>query len=258
MYLGIDIGTSGVKAVLDEHGAVAAQALAPLPVPRPHPGWSEQDPDAWWPATTAAVTALAGAAPAGGARRRLVGQMHGATLLDAADQPLRPAILWNDGRSEAECAELEAARAAEPADHRQHRHAGLHRAQAALGRASTSRRSSRATRTVLLPKDYVRLRMTGEKASDMSDAAGTLWLDVGERALVRRDARGDAVSPKRTCRGCTKGRNRPARCAPRSPRPGAWRACPVAGGGGDNAAGAVGVGVIRPTARRSFRSARRG
>src|SRR6516164_7223933 len=96
MFLGIDIGTSSVKAVLvDDEGAVADQASAPLTVSRPHPGWSEQDPAGWWAATNRAIG--------------LSGQMHGATLLDAADRPLRAAILWNDGRSAAQCAALERA-----------------------------------------------------------------------------------------------------------------------------------------------------
>src|SRR5262249_5485588 len=109
MFLGVDIGTSAVKAVLaDEKGGFAAQASAPLDVSRPKPGWSEQDPADWWAATNACVAALDPAL-----RRRvravgLSGQMHGATVLDEADKPLRPAILWNDGRSAAECAELEA------------------------------------------------------------------------------------------------------------------------------------------------------
>src|SRR3954470_10959026 len=110
MYLGIDIGTSSVKAVIvDDKDAVIEQASAPLNVSRPHVGWSEQNPADWWSATNAAVLAL----PAD--KRRAVravglsGQMHGATILDATDKPLRPAILWNDGRSEAQCATLERA-----------------------------------------------------------------------------------------------------------------------------------------------------
>src|SRR5687768_4243082 len=108
MYLGIDVGTSGVKAVLlGEDGAVVEQATAPLSVSRPQPLFSEQNPDDWWEASSKAVASL----DAGNRRKvravGLAGQMHGATLLDDADRPLRPAILWNDGRSGAECAELE-------------------------------------------------------------------------------------------------------------------------------------------------------
>src|ERR1700730_17655038 len=104
MFLGIDIGSSSVKAIImDETGAVRSQASAALRVERPHPGWSEQDPEHWRSAPQSAQRALP--ADARHAVRGIVlsGQMHGATLLDSADQPLRPAILWNDGRSSAEC-----------------------------------------------------------------------------------------------------------------------------------------------------------
>src|SRR5262245_52767018 len=110
-FLGIDVGTSAVKAlVVGEDGEPLDQAGVPLALARPHPLWSEQDPDDWWRATDAAVRSLA----ARGATREvaaigLSGQMHGATLLDASLRPLRPAILWNDGRSAAQCRELEAA-----------------------------------------------------------------------------------------------------------------------------------------------------
>lgn len=100
MYLGVDIGTSGVKAiVMDANGDVVAQATAPLSVQRPRPLWSEQDPDAWWQATNSAVKQLPLAARQAIEAIGLAGQMHGATVLDSADRPLRPAILWNDGRS---------------------------------------------------------------------------------------------------------------------------------------------------------------
>src|SRR5688572_7815490 len=110
MYLGIDIGTSSVKAVaVDDRDVVIEQASASLSVSRPHAGWSEQNPADWWRATQEAVTAI----PAHVRRQvqavGLSGQMHGATLLDAGDQPLRPAILWNDGRSAQQCAALELA-----------------------------------------------------------------------------------------------------------------------------------------------------
>ena len=181
MYLGIDIGTSSVKAVLvDDKDTVVEQASAPLNVSRPHPGWSEQNPADWWSATNAAVKALPADLRKAVKAVGLSGQMHGATLLDASDKPLRPAILWNDGRSEQQCGTLEKA---EP------------RAREITGNIAMPgftapkivwvRENEPAvfkdTRCVLLPKDYVRLLMTGEKASDASDAAGTLWLDVGKR-----------------------------------------------------------------------------
>ena len=110
LFLGIDVGTSGVKAVLTrEDGVVAAQGSAPLTVSRPHPLWSEQAPEDWWRATEAAVLGLDAALRRRVAGVGLAGQMHGAVLLGADDEVLRPAILWNDGRSFAECADLEAA-----------------------------------------------------------------------------------------------------------------------------------------------------
>ena len=110
MFLGVDIGTSAVKAVVaDEAGRVAAQSASPLSVSRPRPLWSEQDPEDWWRATDSAVMALDPALRAQVRGVGLAGQMHGATLLDGEDRVLRPAILWNDGRAAAECAALEAA-----------------------------------------------------------------------------------------------------------------------------------------------------
>ena len=136
MYLGIDIGTSSLKAVLiDRDQRILGSRSAGLEVSRPHPGWSEQDPDSWWTACLAVLDGLAKDHPREMAAVKgigLSGQMHGATLLDASDKVLRPCILWNDGRSAEEAAEISAA---ERAHHRQHRHAGLHRAEADLGQA---------------------------------------------------------------------------------------------------------------------------
>src|SRR5690349_12669386 len=107
MYLGIDVGTSAVKAVLiDEAGVIGAQTSAPLAISRPQPGWSEQRPEDWWSATNAAVGALDPILRARVVAVGLSGQMHGAVLLDGRDHPLRPAILWNDGRSAAACVDL--------------------------------------------------------------------------------------------------------------------------------------------------------
>ena len=108
MYLGIDVGTSGVKAIiLDDAGAVVAQSTAALPISRPQPLWSEQDPSDWWRATCVAVQRL----PEESRRKieaiGLAGQMHGGTVLDESDTVIRPAILWNDGRSARECTQLE-------------------------------------------------------------------------------------------------------------------------------------------------------
>ncbi|WP_375271047.1 xylulokinase [Sphingomonas sp.] len=243
MFLGIDIGTSGVKAVvLDEAGSVAAQGVAALTVQRPQPLWSEQDPAAWWNATEAAVRAIDPAIRRSVRGIGLAGQMHGATLLGADDQPLRPAILWNDGRSAAECAELERA----VADLR--RIAGnIAMPGFTAPKLAWVRRHEpdvfAQIATVLLPKDYVRLLMTGDKASDLSDSAGTLWLDVAARAwsdeLLAACGLTQAQMPA-LFEGSQITGTLLADVAERWGMP----RVPVAAGGGDNAAGAVGVGVV--------------
>ena len=174
MYLGIDLGTSEVKAlVIDEHGETVASHSAPLTIQRPHLHWSEQAPQEWWEATNYLIGALRekctehwGAIKAIG----LSGQMHGAVLLDEADDVIRPAILWNDTRCHEECTELEAAAP------------DLHEIAGNLAmpgftapkliwvRKHEPENFSRIS-TVLLPKDYLRFKMTGKKVSDMSDSS---------------------------------------------------------------------------------------
>ena len=243
MYLGIDIGTSSVKAVIvDDDDAVVEQASAPLSVSRPQPSWSEQDPADWWTATNAAVKSLSAKARKNVRAVGLSGQMHGATLLDANDKPLRPAILWNDGRSEKQCLDLEKA---EPASRKITGNIAMpgFTAPKLLWVRENEPSVFAATRTVLLPKDYVRLLMTGEKASDCSDAAGTLWVDVANRRwspeMLAATGLNESHMP-RLCEGSDATGTLLAEVAD------AWgmSRVPVAGGGGDNAAGAAGIGVI--------------
>lgn len=249
MYLGIDIGTSAVKALLiDDAQRVVAQAGSPLEVSRPRPLWSEQDPEDWWRATLAAVEdlrSLALAAFASLVGIGLSGQMHGAVLLDERDRVLRPAILWNDGRSGAECALLERR---EPALRTITGNLAMpgFTAPKLLWVAAHEPEIFAATRRVLLPKDYVRLRLTGEYASDMSDAAGTLWLDVAGRrwsaAMLAATGLSEAAVP-RLVEG-----SEPSGVL-RAELAGAWGVpgrVVVAGGAGDNAGGAAGAGVIEP------------
>jgi len=184
MDLGIDIGTSEVKVVLiDDAQRVIGQTHAAVPISRPQPLWSEQDPADWWRASVDALAQMRSAHPAEYAAIRgigLSGHMHGATLLDAHDQVLRPAILWNDGRSHAQCAELEA-RA--PDSRRITGNIAMpgFTAPKLMWVAQHEPDVFKRTARVLLPKDYVRLLLTGEAVSDMSDSAGTLWLDVAKR-----------------------------------------------------------------------------
>jgi xylulokinase len=243
MFLGIDIGTSGVKAVvLDPHGAVVGQGTAALSVQRPHPLWSEQDPDAWWAATSAAILAIDPAIRRGVRGIGLAGQMHGATLLGADDRPLRPAILWNDGRSYEECAALEASTP-------EFRSVGGNIVMPGFTAPKLEwvRRHEpeifAQVATVLLPKDYVRLRMTGEKASDMSDSAGTLWLDVARRrwseTLLAACGLTEAQMPR-----LVEGTDITGTVRPEIAEAWGMGEVPVAGGAGDNAGGAAGVGVV--------------
>lgn len=243
LTLGIDIGTSGVKAILlGAEGTIAAQATAPLAVSRPHPLWSEQDPDDWWAATEQAVLALPADLRAAVQAVGLAGQMHGATVLGADDRPLRPAVLWNDGRSFAECAAIETS---------------VPQSRAITGNLAMPGFTAPKLQwlrehepdtfvqveTVLLPKDFVRLCMTGDKASDMSDSAGTLWLDVAARDWS--DAMLEATGlARRHMPRLFEGSE--ATGTLRSDVAARWgMGCvPVAAGGGDNAAGALGVGVV--------------
>ncbi|HEX7686416.1 MAG TPA: FGGY family carbohydrate kinase, partial [Burkholderiaceae bacterium] len=183
--LGIDLGTSELKlALLGEDGRLLATAGAPLAVSRPRPHWSEQHPQDWWDALVAAAATLRAAHPAEFAAVQaigLAGQMHGAVLLDAAGMVLRPAILWNDTRSGAECDELVRRMPALPAIAGNLAMPGFTAPKLLWIERHEPDVHARVAR-VLLPKDWLRWRLTGSAFSDMSDAAGTLWLDVGARA----------------------------------------------------------------------------
>lgn len=244
MFLGIDIGTSGVKAViLDDDGAVHDQQSAALDVSRPHPLWSEQDPNDYWAATQAAVMGIDPALRARVQGIGLAGQMHGAILLDAEDKPLRPTILWNDGRSFAECAELEMAVPTSREITGNIAMPGFTAPKLLWVRKHAPETFNRI-RTVLLPKDYVRLCMTGDKASDLSDSAGTLWLDVAKRDWS--DAMLSACGLSRDqMPSLHEGSNMTGKLRTDIAARWGMGAVPVAAGGGDNAAGAAGVGVVR-------------
>lgn len=243
MYIGIDLGTSGVKAILlNEQGDVLATHTEKLTVSRPHPLWSEQDPEQWWQATNTAMQAL-------GSQHALrevkalgiAGQMHGATLLDKQQRVLRPAILWNDGRCGEECMLLEEKVGASRQITGNLMMPGF-TAPKLLWVQRHETDIFKQVDKVLLPKDYLRLRMSGEFASDMSDAAGTMWMNV-----ARRDWSDEMLAACGLSRdnmpslfeGCEVTGQLRAEVAQ------AWnmpRALVVAGGG-DNAAGAVGVGM---------------
>lgn len=244
MFLGIDIGTSAVKAALvNDAGELVAEASSnPLDVSRPQPLWSEQDPQDWWRAAGEAVTAID---PEKRKQIRgvgLAGQMHGATLLGASDKVLRPAILWNDGRSEDECVELETA---EPCSREITANMAFpgFTAPKLLWVRKHEPDVFAQIETVLLPKDYVRLKMTGEKATDASDASGTLWLDVANRRWSDEMLAACELQQKQMPR-VFEGPEITGQLRPEVARSWGMDEVPVAAGAGDNAGAAVGAGVV--------------
>ena len=245
--IGLDIGTSGTKGVLlAAWGAVLARAEAGYPLLTPRPGWTEQDPEAWWQAAVAVLAELARRAEGHEvAGIGLSGQMHGSVFLDRDGAPIRPALLWNDARTHAECAEIE-------------RRLGRERLIAITGnRASTGfqapkllwlrRHEPEAAARVaklLLPKDFIRLRLTGTHATDAADASGTLFLDLARRryseeVLAALEVAPDLLpsvheSPEITGRVT----------AAAASATGLAAGTPVVAGGGDNACAAIGAGLI--------------
>jgi len=251
--LGIDVGTGGTRAlVIDEQGHIVASATSEhVPFASPQTGWAEQDPRDWWRATGEAVRAAV--AKAGGADRIAAvgfsGQMHGSSMLDASGEVVRPALLWCDQRTDAECREIT------------ERIGAARLIELTLNPALTGftlpkllwvRKHEPAkwktVRSVLLPKDYVRFRLTGDKATDVADASGTLLFDVANRvwsgtmldemgidaSLMPRsyespDVTGEVSRDGAEATGLTAG-------------------TPVVAGGGDQSAGAVGMGIVRPGA----------
>jgi xylulokinase len=246
MYLGLDLGTSGVKAMLiDADQRVIASATAAIDVSRPHPGWSEQDPADWIHATQEAVAGLKashGAALAAVRGIGLSGHMHGATLIDADDKVLRPCILWNDTRSFTEAAKLDA-------DPRFRALTGNivfpgFTAPKLVWVKNNEPEIFAKVAKVLLPKDYLRLWLSGEHMSEMSDSAGTSWLDTGKRAwsdaLLEATDLTRAQMPALVEGTAEAGRLRPELAA-------SWgmtQSVVIAGGAGDNAASACGMGTV--------------
>ena len=223
MLIGLDVGTSGVKGVaIDEEGAVAAVAEESYPLSSPQPGWAEQDPKDWWRASQRVLAQLP-EGPVG-----LSGQMHGLVVLGEHDEVLRPAILWNDQRTGAECEEIE-------------RRIGLDRLLELTGNRALPGFTApkllwlqrhepdvhARIRHILLPKDYVRFRLTGERTIDAADASGTLLFDVARRRWSEEVC--DSLE------------------VPLDWLPSAHESPDVATAG-DQAAGALGVGVAAPGA----------
>jgi xylulokinase len=251
LFLGIDVSTTGAKALLiDPEGRVVATASTPLTLQTPKPLWSEQDPHEWWKGTAASVRkALADAGASGEevAAVGLTGQMHGLVLLDADRKVLRPAILWNDQRTGAECEEIE-------------RRVGRAELIREVGNVALTGFTApkilwvrnhepevyAKAKLVLLPKDYVRLRLTGEAAMDKADGSGTILFELkartwSKKALDRLEIPAAWLPPTFEGPETTGGVSADA-----AAETGLRAGTPVVAGGGDQAAGAVGAGAVRP------------
>jgi len=248
MYLGIDLGTSGVKVIiLDDNDVLIAQASSPLNVSRPAPLWSEQNPNDWWQATNLAIAEL----KQGNADSLkqvkaigLSGQMHGATLLDNENNIIRPAILWNDGRCEVECKELEQSEPNSRAITGNIAMPGFTAPKLTWLKKHESDNFDKVAK-VLLPKDYLRFLMTGDFASDMSDSAGTLWLDVEKRQWSEQMLAATDLSIAQMPI-LFEGTEITGYLNKDIAEQWGMNPVPVIAGGGDNAAGAAGIGVINP------------
>ncbi len=239
--LGIDVGTSGTKAVLiDDTGAVLAQASAEYPISTPRPMWSEQDPEHWWQGVLSCLRQI-GATDVDAVG--LSGQMHGSVFLDERDRVIRPAILWNDQRTAEECADID-------------RIVGPERVREITGNPPVTGfqapkivwlrkhepEAFARTRSILLPKDYIRFRLTGEKFTEVSDASGVGLFDVARRRWSQEMLAALDLDPA-LFPPAVESFEAPSKTAPG----GFLRAgIPVAGGGGDQAAGAVGTGAVSP------------
>jgi len=251
-FLGVDVGTGSVKAlVVDGRGRAVASASEPLALRTPQPGWAEQDPTAWWKAATRAIQRAIGK---GRSAKKidaigLSGQMHSSVFLDAQNKVIRPALLWCDGRTTAECRAITAkvgeqnlrAWVSNPALE------GFTLPKILWLRNHEPAAFARLAK-VLLPKDYIRLQLTGALATEFSDAAGTLMLDVAKRRWSREMLDAMELSPELVpdVGESTAVLGTISKAAARAT--GLTEGTPVVGGGADNACGAVGVGAVTPGA----------
>lgn len=250
LLLGVDVGTSGVKAILVRAtGEVAATATSALSLQTPRPGWAEQDPDAWWSASIEAIRAVIGQVPNGRIDAvGISGQMHSSVFLDRAGRVIRPALLWCDGRTTAQCAEVTRRAGGEGTLREWVRNPALEgfTLPKILWLRDREPEGYARLASVLLAKDFIRYRLTGELATEPSDASGTLMFDPvrlrwSDELLAAVDV-SPAVLPAVGGSADVLGRvhDEAARAT------GLAVGTPVVGGGADNACGAAGVGVVRP------------
>ncbi|TWU03547.1 xylulokinase [Neorhodopirellula pilleata] len=250
-YLGIDIGTSGTKTLLiDQSGKVLAEADAGYPMEQPRPGWTQQDPEDWWNATVKTVRAVMRQSKVDKNDVKAIGlsgQMHGSVFLDAQDNVIRPALLWNDQRTAVQCESITSAAGSREELIKLVANPALTGFQAPkiLWLRDNEKRNFDKLAKVLLPKDDIRRRLTGEYVSEVSDASGTLLLDVQarnwstellgrlqlDRSLLPDVVESEDVTGKLT--------------AAAAKQLGLTTQCQVVGGAGDCAAGAIGNGIVR-------------
>src|SRR5262249_24739790 len=245
------IGTSGTKTLaIDEKGTILASASAEYPASHPRPGWSEQDPALWWDATVETLKAVLASgkfAPADVAGIGLSGQMHGSVFLDEAVTVILPAFLWNDQRTAVECREIEDLAGGREALVRMVANPALtgFTAPKLLWVRKNEPANWDRVRQVLLPKDYIRYRLTGTYATEVSDASGTLMLDVANRRWSRDLLSKLDIDPA-LLPPCHESPEVSARAIEVGPAAtGVPKGTPVVGGGGDQPAGAVGNGIVR-------------
>lgn len=246
MYLGIDLGTSAIKVVLiNQDGQLLDSFSEPLTISRPAEKWSEQSPDQWWQATLACMAQLSLKHNLKGVKAiGLSGQMHGAVLLDDLGQPLRPAILWNDGRSEHECSEIEINVPTSRTITGNMMMPGFTAPKLLWVKKHEPDCFAKISK-VLLPKDYLSFKLTGCYVSDMSDASGTLWLDVANRCWNEELLQACGLNTEQMP-ALLEGNQSKAQLLPKLAEQWGMGMVPVAAGAGDNAAGAIGVGLTEP------------
>ncbi|MEJ2540775.1 MAG: xylulokinase [Gemmatimonadota bacterium] len=247
-FLGVDVGTSGVKAILVEaSGEVVGAVTVPLTLDTPRPGWAQQDPEAWWEASVAAIRAVLTASPGSVAGVGLTGQMHSSVFLDGSGRVIRPALLWCDGRTSAQCGEITARAGGEERLREWVRNPALEgfTLPKILWLRDEEPAAFERLASVLLAKDFVRYRLTGVLATEPSDASGTLLFDPAaggwSRPMLETTGLPESLLPELGASAEILGTVTPGAAA----ATGLAAGTPVVGGGADNACGAAGVGVVR-------------
>jgi xylulokinase len=250
IFLGIDIGTSGTKTLaINEKGKILASALETYPCYAPKPLWSEQDPEDWWRATVASVRKVVAKAKLKAAEVKAIGlsgQMHGSVFLDKSDKVIRRAILWNDQRTAAECEEIERRAGGRAELIRMVANPALtgFTAPKILWLRNHEPKHFDKTRKILLPKDEIRRRLTGEYATEVSDASGMLLLDVAKRGWSSELLSALELAPDLFAK-CYESEDVTGRLTPAVAKQlGLSADCVVVGGAGDCAAGAIGNGIV--------------